>query len=201
VTDRRRIAAVLLVLGAGLAVVGTLQEAYRTLFRGYGGPDETTTTRLWAIEDPSSLELVDPPYAFGSLVVVVAVVMVVAAVLTLRNRTAFVARAVAMAAAGVLAGLVLEYWQRVLAQQATMRGWPAVAGQSATLEVLSGMYLVAAGAVAGLVGAVLAQRKRPEPSQEDQEDGQEVVVHQLDSADDTPPFGLAVPDAEQQETR
>jgi hypothetical protein len=200
VTDRRRIAALLLVLGAGLAVVGSTQDAYRTLFRGFGGPDQTDTTNLWADKNPLNLEPVGPVYAFGSLVVVLAVVMVVAAVFTLRNRTAFVARVVALGAAGVLAGLVLEYWQRVLAQQAIMRSWPGNAGQSATVEVLSGLYVVAAGAVAGLVGAVLTQRKQEEPSQED-EDEEEVVVHQLDSADDTPPFGIAVPDAEQQETR
>ncbi|MET8762887.1 hypothetical protein [Lentzea sp. NPDC004782] len=198
-TDRRRIAVLLLVLGAGLAVTGTLQDAYRTVFRGYGGPDQTLTTTLWLVADPTGVDPVAPFQAFGALVVAVAAVMVVTAVLTLRSRTAFVARVVAMATAGVLAGIVLAYWQQVLEHRAIMRSWPAFDGQSATLEILSGMYLVAAGAVAGMVGAALAQRKQQ--PEEDQEDEEEVVVHQLDSADDTPPFGIAVPDAEQQETR
>jgi len=189
----------LLVLGAGLALAGTLQDAYRTVLRGYGGPDETLTTTLWVVAEPTGLNLVGPFHAFGSLVIVIAAVMVAAAVLTLRNRTASVARVVAMAAAGVLAGLVLAYWQRALEQRAIMSSWPDPNGQSSTLEVLGGMYLLAAGAVAGLVGAALAQGKRQ--PREEQEDEEEVVVHQLDSADDTPPFGIAVPDAEQRETR
>lgn len=189
----------LLVLGAGLAVAGTLQDAYLTLFRGYGGPDETLTTTLWVVAEPTGLDLIDPFHAFGSLVIVTAVAIVVAAVLTLRNRTASVARVVAMAAAGVLAGLALAYWQRALELQTIMSSWPGPNGQSATLKVLSGMYLLAAGAVAGLVGAALAQGKRE--AREDQADEEEVVVHQLDSADDTPPFGIAVPDAEQREMR
>ncbi len=197
-TDRGKIAALLLVLGAGLAVVGSFEDTYRTVYHSGFGPDQTFTTTLWIVSsDPADGPERPAYYAVGWPVIGAAVVMVVAAVLTLRHRTAPIGKAVALAAAGVLAGVVLTYWFQVRHEEEIISAWPGQGGPQAVLSVLAGTYLLIAGAAAGLVGAALAQRKQ-EPQQPEVEDG--VVVHQLDSDDDTPPFGIAMPEQEQ-ETR
>ncbi|MGW6937384.1 hypothetical protein ACWGE0_45560 [Lentzea sp. NPDC054927] len=198
--DRRKVAPVLLVLGAGLAVVGSFSGTYRTLYPGYGAPQQTFTTTLWIVtaEPPSGGP--DSPYnAAGWPVLVAAVAMVVAAVLLGRARTAYVGGLVAMGFAGGLAGTVVLYVLQVLREEAVMESWPVEDGQRPELSFLGGMYLLVVAAVVGLVGAVLAQRKQQ--PEEELVDEDAVVVHQLDSDDDTPPFGIAIPSDEQQETR
>lgn len=193
-TDRRKIAAVLLLVGAGLAVVGSFEDTYRTIYRGYGN-DQTMTTNLWIVlSDPPHGPERDAYYAVGWPVIGMAVLLVITAVLLLLRRLGHLTRTVALAAAGALTGVVLTYWVQVRHEEEIMNGWPAEGGPQAVLDVLPGMYLLIAGAVIGLTGAVIAQRRQEEPQQE-QEDG---VVHQLDADDDTPPFGIAI---QEQETR
>ena len=198
-TDRGKIAALLLVLGAGLAVVGSFEDTYRTVYHSGFGPDQTFTTTMWIVSsDPADGPRRPAYYAVGWPLIGAAVVMVVAAVLTLRHRTVQIGKAVALAAAGVLAGVVLTYWFQVRHEEEIINTWPAQGGPQAGLNVLEGMYLLLAGAMTCLVGAALTQRKQEPPQPE--EDDDEVVVHQLDSDDDTPPFGIVMPEQEQ-ETR
>lgn len=195
--DRGKIAALLLMLGAGLAVVGSFEDTYRTIYRGIG-PEQTLTTNMWIVSsDPPHGPEREAYYAVGWPVIAMAVLMVMAAVLVLTRRAAHVAKTVALGAAGALAGVVLTYWVQVRHEEEIMSAWPAEGGPAAVLDVLAGMYLLLVGAVIGLVGAVLAQRKQEEQKPEQEED---VVVHQLDADDDTPPFGIAMPEQDQ-ETR
>ncbi|KJK33782.1 hypothetical protein UK23_44785 [Lentzea aerocolonigenes] len=198
--DRGKIAVLLQVLGAGLAVVGSLQAIYRTTYVYDGkGPGQAMTSTLWIVtSEPPDVPERDAIYAMGWPLVFAAALLVVAAVLTLRGRTAFVGRVAAMGAAGALGGIVLAYWMQILHEMEIMSGWPAQGGPKVAVDLLGGVYLLAAGAVVGLVGAALGQRKQEVPQEEEPEE--EVVVHQLDSDDDTPPFGIAITD-EQQEAR
>ena len=198
--DRRKIAPILLVVGAGLAAVASFQDTYRTVYPGFGGPDQTMTTTLWIVTmDPASDPPQDAYYAAGWPVIITAVLMVVAAVLLLRERMSFVGTPAAMGAAGALAGIAFLYLLQVRREQELMASWPVPDGQHPVLNILGGTYVLVAAAVVGLVGALLAQRgqrfEKVEPGEE------AVVVHQLDDGDDTPPFGIAIPSEEQQETR
>lgn len=199
--DRRKVAPILLVLGAGLAAVGGFQNTYRTVYPGFGGRDQTLTTTLWVVtEDPATSVSQEAYNAAGWPVTIAAVLMVVAAVLVLRERTSFAGKSAAMGAAGALAGIVFAYVLQVLHQQEIMASWPGEDGRAPALNFLGGTYLLVTAAAIGLVGAALAQsRQQAETGEEDEE---AVVVHQLGNDDDTPPFGLAIPAAEeQQETR
>ncbi|GAB2815480.1 hypothetical protein [Lentzea nigeriaca] len=196
--DRRKIAALLLILGAALAVVGSFEDTYRTIYRGFG-PDQSMTTTLWIVTlDPPQGDPRDAYQALGWPVVIAAVLMVVGAVLTTRQRVAFVGKPVAMGGAGALAGIVFTYLLQVQREAKTISEWPVENGRSNVLDILGGMYVIGAAAIIGLVGAGLAQRRQQEPVEE--ADEEEVVVHQLGNDDDTPPFGIAIPDDEQRET-
>jgi hypothetical protein len=199
VIDRGKIAVLLLMLGAGLAVVGSFQDVYQTVYRDLP-PERTMTTTLWIVRSvPPDGPDRDAYYPFGLPVLIAAVLLVVAAVLALRERTGHVAKPVAAGAAGALAAFVFAYWLLVRREEESISDWPINDSQKPVLEVLGGMYLLVAAAVIGLAGATLVQwrqREQPEPLEED-----EVVVHQLDSDDDTPPFGIAIPDEQQQEAR
>ncbi|MEV6242810.1 hypothetical protein [Lentzea sp. NPDC051838] len=202
--DRGKIAVLLLVLGAGLAFVGSFEATYRTSYR-YArivvANEQTYTSTLWIVmSEPKDGPDRDAYQAMGWPLVIAAGLMVVAAVLVLRRQTAFVGRPAAMAAAGALGGIVLAYWLQIRHEAEVMSAWPAEGGPKVEFDLLHGLYLMAAGAIIGLVGAALLQRKQEPPQEEESEE--EVVVHQLDSDDDTPPFGIAVLEQEeQQETR
>jgi hypothetical protein len=127
-------------------------------------------------------------------VLIATVSMVGAAVLGLRQRTARTARPAAMGAAGALAGVVLTVVFDVRHTADLVGGWSPDGTQATELVVHGGVYVLVIGALTGLVGAVLAQRKQKQQRDEIEE---EVVVHQLESDDDTPPFGIAIPDQEE----
>ncbi|USX52007.1 hypothetical protein [Lentzea sp. HUAS12] len=198
--DRRRIAGVLLVLGAALAVVASFQPTFSSVYKDFG-PGLTITTTLWTTSSEPSTTVREQPafYAAGWPVVIAALVVAAAVVLLLRDRTAFIGRPLAAGAAGLLGGVVLLYVGQVYSLTRVVADEPLAPRQE--LVYHGGMYLLVAAAIIGLVGAVLAQQRHPEPvgAAEADEDG--VVVHQLDADDDTPPFGIALPQDEQQETR
>lgn len=197
--DRRRIAVLLLLLGAALAVVGSFQDTYRTVYRS-NGPEQLTTSTLWmyVTSDPYVGEGQDAYNASAWPVVGAAVLILVAAVLVLAERTAFIGRPAAMAAAGGLFAIVLVYVLQLRADAKRMSEWRFEDGLSAELNILGGTYLLGLAAVIGLAGAVLAQGRHEVPEPEDED---AVVVHQLDDDDDTPPFGIEIPGDEEQETR
>lgn len=179
-TDRRKIAPALLLLAAVSVAVGSFQDTYGLVFRG-GQLYPSVSTSLWGVT--SGTPEADRPdtavhYAAGMPVVICAVLLVVAAVLAFRGR----GRALALVVAGALAGIVFYYVIQVLHEEELRASWPGGAG-AFEFYFGAGTYLLAAGAVIGLAGAALAQRKQPQPEEA-------VVVHQLDADDDTPPFGI-----------
>lgn len=203
-TDRRKIAWVLLALGAVLSVVASLQDVFSTVYKGFGS-DLISTSTLWTTRTEPDTTGLGPSalFAAGWPVVLSAIGMAVAVVFLLREQTASVGRPLAMGTAGMLAGVVLlltvELWdlEEILESQET--NGPG----SDEMLFHGGFSLLVIATVAGLAGAVLAQRRGPEPLVEE-DDGEEdgVVVHQLGGDDDTPPFGLAIPqDDEQREAR
>lgn len=191
-----------MVLGPALAVVGSFQDTYRTIYRGTT-PAQTYTTSLWFVTSESG-ETLDGAreayYAAGVPVLIAAALLVVAAVLTLRDgRTALIGRPLALVAAGALAGIVFSYVLQLLREEKLMNQLSVEGGLSVELTLLDGTYLLIAGTLSGLTGAALAQRK---PKEKPHEEKEAVVVHQLgDDDDDTPPFGIEIPGEEQQETR
>jgi hypothetical protein len=202
VIDRRKIAWVLLALGAVLSVVASLEEVFSTVYKGFGS-DLIVTWTLWATESNPQ----DGPagqsalFAAGWPVVVSAIVMAVAVAFGVRERTAFVGRPLAMGGAGLLAGVVLLYVVQVWELRRLINAQPQAGSSKDELRYHGGFYLLVVAAVIGLVGAVLAQRRGPEPVAQDDDEQEGVVVHQLDGDDDTPPFGLAIPhDDEHRET-
>lgn len=190
--DRRRVAGVPMALGAGLAVVASFQPTFSSVYEGFG-PGLTITTTLWTTRSSSVSGFPEQPAFFpaGWPVVISALVMVAAVVLLQRERSAFAGRPLAAGGAGLLTGVVLLYVLQV--RSLTDRD---VGAPEEVVHYHGGMYLLVFGAVIGLVGAGLAQQWYT--VEETAEDG--VVVHQL-GADDTPPFGIAIPEDEQQETR
>jgi hypothetical protein len=202
VIERRKIAWVLLALAAVLSVVASLQDVFSAVYKGFGS-DLTITWTLWATRsDPQ-----DGPFGQSALfaagwpVVVSAIVLAVAVVFVVRERTAFVGRPLAMGGAGLLAGVVLLYVVQVWELERVITAAPQSGSSKDELRYHGGFHLLMIAAVAGLVGAVLAQRRSPEPAVEDEDEGDGVVVHQLDNDDDTPPFGIAIPGDDERETR
>ncbi|GHH45328.1 hypothetical protein [Lentzea cavernae] len=199
-TDRRRIAGVLLVLGAVLAVVASFQPTFSSVYKTFGS-GLTITTTLWTASSEPSTGGPDQPafYAAGWPVVLSSLVIVAAVVLLLRERSAFAGRPLAAGAAGLLAGVVLLYAGQLYALTQVLGEQPPAPEQE--LHYHGGMYLLVAAAIIALVGAGLAQQRQTEPAPDTAADEDGVVVHQLGSDDDTPPFGIAIPNDEQQETR
>ncbi|HUQ61012.1 hypothetical protein [Lentzea sp.] len=186
-TDRRKIAPALLLLAAVSVVVGSFQDTYGLVFQG-GGLYQSVFTSLWGVTSgtpEADGQDTAVHYAAGMPVVVCAALLVVAAVLAFRGR----GRALALVAAGALAGIVFYYVTQVLHEEELRASWPG-GPEAFEFHFYAGTYLLAAGAVIGLAGAVLAQRKQPESDEA-------VVVHQLGADDDTPPFGIDL----RQETR
>ncbi|MFD9705743.1 hypothetical protein [Lentzea sp. NPDC059081] len=183
-TDRRTVAAGVLVLAAVTVVVGSFRTTYEMIFHGYG-PDRSVATTLWVVQSDTPVTGQDDEvayYAAGTPVVLSAALLVLAAVLLFRDK----GRALALTGAGALAGIVVYYVTQVLHERTIRESWPG-GGESFEYTFRAGTYLLVAGAVAGLVGAVLAQQRKP---REHLEEEAAVVVHQLDADDDTPPFGI-----------
>jgi hypothetical protein len=102
----------------------------------------------------------------------------------------------------VLAGVLFLFVVQVWELQELIESQPPRGTSKDELLYHGGFYLLVVAAVAGLVGAGLAQWRSPEPVVEEDDEGDGVVVHQLGADDDTPPFGIAIPgDDEQRETR
>lgn len=200
--ERRKIAWVLLALGAVLAVIGSLQDVFSTVYKGFG-TDLRSTSTLWVTTSNPQDGAVEQAalFAAGWPVVVAAIMMTVAVVLLARQETAFAGRPLAMGGAGALAGVLFLYVFQLRELKELIDSEPPRGSGKDELLYHDGFYLLLVAAVVGLVGAVLAQRRSPEPAVEDEDEGDGVVVHQLDSDDDTPPFGIAIPDDDERETR
>ncbi|MGW6449066.1 hypothetical protein [Lentzea sp. NPDC055074] len=201
-TDRRKIAWVLLALGAVLSVVASLQDVFSTIYKGFG-TDLISTSTLWVTNTEPSEAGIGPSalFAAGWPVVLSAILMAVAVVFLLREQTASVGRPLAMGAAGMLAGVVLLFTVEVWELKEIIESQSSNGSTKDEVHFLGGFFLLVIATVAGLAGAVLAQRRSTEPLVEEDDEGDGVVVHQLDGDDDTPPFGLAIPQDEQREAR
>jgi uncharacterized membrane protein YedE/YeeE len=183
----RRVSAGIVLLGGVLTGVGCALDVFATR---YEGPQETSNSfdSLWGTTtDAPGYPDFDITMAAGLPVVLAAVVMVLAAVCTLAGeRIAGVARVVTMVGAGALFGVVLVFVVEVLYRNALLAGLELPPEYRYEQTVLPGLYLLVAGALVGLAGAVLVQRSQP---------AVEVPVADDDTSadDDTPPFGIAVP--------
>lgn len=191
--DRRKIAGPLVLAGAGLAVVSSFLDTYASGHVGVGRSPFSSS--LWIQTSPGlPAEAPDDSYyGAGWPVVITASAMVACAVLMTRERTASFGRPAALAAAGGLAGVVLFYVIQLRHEEELINSWPV--DQQYEVVFHEGTYLLILAAIIGLVGAALAQRQQLPEEQPPEED---VVVHQLDADDDTPPFGIAI---QEQETR
>ncbi|ANZ38790.1 hypothetical protein BBK82_24725 [Lentzea guizhouensis] len=189
-TDRGRVAALLVVVSAVLTGVSSTLDMY-TEVQPTTSESITNTTSLWGFRStmPGFLHT-DTVLDDGLPIVVVVALMVVAAVFTVRNgRTASVARSALLVLAGLFAGLVLAFAVGALARAEIARAFPESPAWKYEMEFLPGFHLLVAAAVIGLAGAVLAQRAQPAAGELEEETA--VVVHQL-ADDDTPPFGIKI---------
>ncbi|ANZ38788.1 hypothetical protein BBK82_24715 [Lentzea guizhouensis] len=183
----------LLVLGGVLAAVSTQLSTYTVLHRAqevfaFGGT-------LWRTSAaPTTGRDLNPLLSVGTWVVITVVVMVVAGLLALRrDRVAPTARVVVLVAAAAFLGVVTAYAVGVLREEEMINAYEQASSVPYVYRLDPGLYLLFAAAVVGLAGAVLAQRPRPAVAEPDED---AVVVHQLVD-DDTPPFGIAMPVAEE----
>ncbi len=189
----RGLAVGLVVLGGTLTAASCFTDLYTTYqqgpvaFRNWISLWGTRTDRPVGPE-------VDTVLNAGVPVVIAAALMVVAAVLVLSPRLPKVsrtARVTAVVAAGALAGIVLAFVVGVLQEEEFMGSLYGTPGHEYRTTYLPGLYLLVAGALAGLVGAMLTQwPHQPRPVGEP---GREAVVVHRFTDDDTPPFGIAVP--------
>ena len=197
--DRRKVALVLVLVGAGLAVLGSFQDTYSMSYDP--GPEPFTTT-LWNVTSERPVNVSTEAYYANGYPMIVAVALMVAAVVLLARggKAATIARPVVLTAAGGLAGIVLTYVVQLLHEEKAINSLQADGlDYTYTVTFLAGTYLLVAGAVIGLVGAALAQQRQPQPEEAADEEDEEVVVHQLGSDDDTPPFGIAILEQEKQQ--
>jgi hypothetical protein len=188
----RGLGAGLVVLGGALTAISCFADLYTTYEHG-PVPSSRSTISLWGGESGlRGIPEVNTVVNTGVPVVVATALMVVAAVLTVPRlpRINGIARVTTMVAAGALAGIVLAFVVGALHEEELMSPRYGIPGYEFQVTYLPGLYLLVAGALAGLVGAVLAQRPQ-QPRPVDEPEGEAVVVHQL-TDDDTPPFGIAV---------
>ncbi|ANZ38785.1 hypothetical protein BBK82_24700 [Lentzea guizhouensis] len=175
---RRRVGAVLLVVAGVLAAVASFQRMYELAFQAPGRQEGYSSSLT--IIDVETGEVHAPLDDNGWLLIAVAVLLVVSGLVLLRNRT--VAKALSMAAAGAITGILLSYLLMVrrIGQPAT-----GLSSIDVVVEYRAGIYLWAAAAVAAIAGAVVAQLQERAPEKD-------VLIHEF-TDDDTPPFGIAVP--------
>ncbi|MGZ3143478.1 hypothetical protein ACVDFE_16100 [Lentzea chajnantorensis] len=177
-TDRR-IAAGVVVLGGVLTGAACFLDVLGHRFVGEGRTF-TQVVSLWELRtDAPGYPVFDIAADPGWPVVAAAAVMVVAALGTLAGaKVAGVARLATLAGAGALAGVLLLFVVETLHQLQVANAFEASSDYRYAQTVLSGFYLLVAGTLTGLAGAVLAQRPHAaEPVADDA----------------TPPFGIALP--------
>lgn len=187
--DRGKRGAFLVLLGGVLVGVSCFEDMYAGAFKGAPGLRDVTS--LWGMKtgvpgypDPDVVAMAGVPVVFAAAMMVVAVALTL-----LGEKVARVARVVTLVAAGLLVGTVLLFVVEAIRQK-QVNNFLNPPEQRYLMTYLPGLYLLVAGAVAGLVGAVLVQREGPV---EEEEEPDEVVVHQFMDDDDTPPFGIAMP--------
>ncbi|KOV81509.1 hypothetical protein [Nocardia sp. NRRL S-836] len=194
-TDRR-IAAGVVLLGGVLTAVSCSLDMYVTRYSGTS-PGLSVFFSLWGVtSDAPGYPATRTTMSAALPVLLAAGVMVLAAVCALAGeKIARTARIVTVVGAGALFGVVLafvvevRYWDAVLAK---VEHDPQSSYEQTSLP---GLYLLAAGALVGLAGAVLAHRSRPPdvgPAA-----GRTGNAEPAGNADDaTPPFGIPVGEQE-----
>jgi len=193
VIDRQRVPVLLVVLGGVLAVVSGFQDMYVVTEKSQMGT-WTFTTSLWGMEtDLEGYPNMDTVVSAAWPVLITAVLMAVAAVLTLRGgKIASAARPGVMGTASAFAGVVVAFMVGAFYEDEMRTSFDdSTSSVKVEMSYLPGFYLLAVSAAVALAGAVLAQRLQPvQRAQPDEEEA--VVVHQF-MDDDTPPFGIAIP--------
>ncbi|MET9229346.1 hypothetical protein [Lentzea sp. NPDC003310] len=188
-TTRRVVAAVLVLVSAGLAVAATFLSAYSVQIevRNFTLRYEATS---WVVgrNDFRELRLMLAPLEFGAPAVAAALVMALSAVLAFRVPALRVA---SLLGAGLLAGVAWSAVSRVrgLVDQLGDLGLPV----AVEVEQGEGVTLLIVAAGVAVVSAVLHQ-ELPRPDRaEVAADG--VVIRQIDDEPDdtdTPPYGYPV---------
>lgn len=190
--SRRLLGAVLLLVAAVAAVVGTFLPLY-TAGAAYRENGPLTVTTSWKVEFhlPDGVDFGDvrsPQY--GVPVVVSAVLLaLVMALVFLPEAQRLAARYLALAATGLLVGSVWTTGSVILASLGNANR-PESEGYE--VEVGEGIWVLVAAAVVAVVGTVLLHGRRAEPRPRG------AVVYRVDDdvadADDTdtPPFGIPV---------
>lgn len=187
--NRRLLGAVLLVVSAAAAVIGTflpLSVLEAGQFRGEDGLRLTTTA--WESRlDPADLTEVafDATPQYGVPIAVAAVLLAVAAALVfLPEHQRLVARYTALGAGGVLFGAVWAVWASVSASLHPPEGPARDYFQE---SAGGGIWVLSAAVLVAVAGVVLVHARRAEPRPRG------AVVHVLGGEDDdTPPFGIPV---------
>ncbi|QFZ22325.1 hypothetical protein [Saccharothrix syringae] len=198
--SRRLLGAVLLVLAAAAAVVGTflplivLTGAFDPGGNGGGLRIVTTAWESRVEPGPSPLSALafDHTAQYGVPIVVSAALLVVAAALVLLpEEHSLVARYTALGATGVLFGAVWAVWTAV---SAAVRAPEGAVGEYLRETSGGGVWLLSAAVLVAVAGVVLVHARRPAPV------GGAVVyavggddVHPVGGDDeDTPPLGIPV---------
>ncbi|WP_447009339.1 hypothetical protein [Saccharothrix hoggarensis] len=190
---RRRVGVVALLVGAALAVLGTVLPLYTHAFDL--GRDLTFENRqnLWGLLSGERVQARDA--WFGLPVVAGAGLAVLGAVLARRAW----GRLAALAGVMLMIGAVWAVAQQVLVV-ATV---DPISGVTVTTDLESGAPVLVGGLLAALAGALLVQDWTSGDAPAETGDGEVAVVHRLDDPDagpdadaDTPPFGIAIPVSE-----
>ncbi|NUT52993.1 MAG: hypothetical protein HOV94_37750 [Saccharothrix sp.] len=195
--SRRLLGAVLLVVAGVAAAVGTFLPLS---WEGsdYRGASPRVVTTSWRVffENMPAITDFDAPRSpqYGVPIVVSAVLLGVAAALVfLPEAQRLVARYLAVAGTGLLAGSV---WATGSAVAAVMANRPPEGAGDYALEVGEGIVVLGASVLVAVVGVVLMHAERAAPRPEGP------VVYRVDDDvaggddTDTPPFGIPVPEVE-----
>ncbi|ANZ38786.1 hypothetical protein BBK82_24705 [Lentzea guizhouensis] len=180
-----------MLLGGLLAVVSSLLDMRVAVHDDRDFDRRYVTTLFGTKSEASGLPYVEGLYNQGFAVLLTVAVMVVAAVLAGRGVRA--ARVATLAAASVFAGVVVAFVVSALHEEELIKAYAALSSFRYEVTYLPGTYLLVLAAVVGLVGAVLVHRAPARHPAAQPEEA--VVVHQF-TDDDTPPFGIAMPNVE-----
>jgi hypothetical protein len=192
---RRTVGVVALVVGAVLAVLGSLLPLFEQTY-SLGTEKETYSMTLWAAESSFDVPVTGNQPLFGMPVVVAAALLFITAALVLAAPLlpAWIAGPTsvgAIAAAGLLTGSVWTTGQLVLVATAGADRGPDTVNAS----VGAGTGTLVLASVLALAGGLLVQHWPDGTSAAPEPEPEGAVVYRLPDDDvDTPPFGIPVPE-------